>query len=79
MIRAVIFDMDGLLVDSEPVWDAARKWMADRAGKPWSRLDHDAVMGVSTDEWADYRIERLELTMSREDVIDAIVGHMAEM
>ena len=79
MIRAVIFDMDGLLVDSEPVWDAARKWMADRAGKPWSRLDHDAVMGVSTDEWADYMIERLELTMSREDVIDAIVGHMAEM
>jgi HAD superfamily hydrolase (TIGR01509 family) len=79
MIQAVIFDMDGLLVDSEPVWDTARKWMAERAGKPWSRLDHDAVMGVSTEEWADYMIERLELTMSREDVIDAIVGHMAEM
>jgi HAD superfamily hydrolase (TIGR01509 family) len=79
MIRAVIFDMDGLLVDSEPVWDDARKWMADRAGMPWSRLDHDAVMGVSTEEWADYMIERLELSMSRAEVIDAVIGHMTEM
>lgn len=79
MIHAVVFDMDGLLVDSEPVWDDARKWMADIAGKPWTRLDHDAVMGVSTEEWADYMIERLELSMSRQEVIDAVIGHMTEM
>ena len=79
MIRAVIFDMDGLLVDSEPVWDKARKAMADIAGKPWDTLDHDAVMGVSTDEWADYMIERLELTMSRQEVIDEVIGRMTEM
>ena len=41
---AAIFDMDGLLVESEPVWDGARKWLADDAGKPWNALDHDAVM-----------------------------------
>ena len=79
MIQAVIFDMDGLLVDSEPVWDKARNAMADIAGKPWSALDHDAVMGVSTDEWADYMIERLELSMSREEVVDAVIGRMTEM
>ena len=79
MIEAVIFDMDGLLVDSEPVWDSARRWMADSAGKPWSTLDRDAVMGVSTEEWADYMIDRLELSPSREEVIDAIIGRMAEM
>ena len=53
--------------------------MADIAGKPWSALDHDAVMGVSTDEWADYMIERLELSMSREEVVDAVIGRMTEM
>ena len=79
MIEAVIFDMDGLLVDSEPVWDSARRWMADSAGKPWSTLDRDAVMGVSTEEWADYMIDRLELTLSRQEVIDAIIGRMLEM
>jgi HAD superfamily hydrolase (TIGR01509 family) len=79
VIKAVIFDMDGLLVDSEPVWDKARKAMADIAGKPWDRLDHDAVMGVSTEEWADYMIERLELTMSRQEVIDEVIGRMTEM
>ncbi|MEX1297160.1 MAG: HAD family phosphatase [Candidatus Limnocylindrales bacterium] len=79
MIQAIIFDMDGLLVDSEPVWDEARKWMADQAGKPWGSNDHHAVMGVSTEEWADYMIERLELTLSRQEVIDAVIGHMVEM
>ena len=79
MVQAVIFDMDGLLVDSEPVWDAARKRMADMAGKPWSTLDHDAVMGVSTQEWASYMIERLELTMSPDEVVDMVIGHMVEM
>ena len=78
-MQAVIFDMDGLLVDSEPVWDKARKAMADIAGKPWSTLDHDAVMGVSTDEWADYMIERLELTMTRQEVIDEVIGRMTAM
>jgi HAD superfamily hydrolase (TIGR01509 family) len=79
LIQAVIFDMDGLLVDSEPVWDKARKAMADVAGMPWGRLDHDAVMGVSTEEWADYMIEHLELEMSRQEVIAEVIGRMTEM
>jgi len=79
MIKAVIFDMDGLLVDSEPVWDRARKSMADEAGKPWTADDHKAVMGVSTQEWADYMIDRLELTLSADEVVDTIIGRMVEM
>lgn len=79
MIQAVIFDMDGLLVDSEPVWDQARRAMADQAGKAWTEDDHKAVMGVSTREWADYMIERLELSLSPEAVVDQVIERMVEM
>jgi beta-phosphoglucomutase-like phosphatase (HAD superfamily) len=78
MIEAVIFDMDGLLVDSEPVWDDARRWMADIAGSSWGPDDHQAVMGVSTQEWADYMIDRLGLTLAPDEVIDKVIGHMVE-
>jgi HAD superfamily hydrolase (TIGR01509 family) len=79
MIQAVIFDMDGLLVDSEPVWDDARKSMADEAGKPWTSEDHEAVMGVSTQEWTAYMIDRLQLTLTPQQVVDAVIGRMVEM
>jgi len=79
MIEAVIFDMDGLLVDSEPVWDRARKGMADEAGKDWNKDDHKAVMGVSTEEWANYMITRLALTLTPAEVQDRIIARMVEM
>ena len=79
MIEAVIFDMDGLLVDSEPVWNKARQAMAAEAGKDWTLEDHKAVMGVSTQRWADYMIRRLELTLSPQAVEARMVARMAEM
>lgn len=74
MIEAVIFDMDGLLIDSEPVWDRAA--MAKRLEQSWGERDHQAVMGVSTAEWADYMKDKWNLDMGREDVIAEIVGRM---
>lgn len=79
MIGAVIFDMDGLLVDSEPVWDKARAMMARAAGKSWDREDHKAVMGVSTQEWVDYMIHRLDLTLAPQVVETQIVAQMVAL
>lgn len=76
MIEAVIFDMDGLLVDSEPVWDKARQGMAETVGKEWTKEDHQAVMGVSTQAWAEYMMNRLELSLSPQEVQDQIVARM---
>lgn len=59
MIEAIVFDMDGLLIDSEIVWDRVRRdWVAS-LGKTWTEADHLAVMGVDTQTWADYMAERL--------------------
>lgn len=75
-VAAVIFDMDGLLVDSEPVWNKARSMMARTVGKSWNSDDHKAVMGVSTQEWVDYMIRRLDLTMDPQVVEAQIIAQM---
>ena len=76
MLSAVIFDMDGLLIDSEPKWDQARADMAARLGKSWNEDDHAAVMGVSTEEWAEYMRDRWNLDMPAKDIIQEVVGRM---
>lgn len=78
-IKAIIFDMDGLLVDSEPVWDEARVAMAARHNRLWTQADHFNVMGVSTDEWTTYMIERLELTLSPKVVREEVINQMEVM
>ena len=76
---AVIFDMDGLLVDSEPVWNQARANLAAQAGYNWTSTDHKAVMGVSTEEWTGYMIERLGLSMMPEAVEAFVIDRMTEL
>jgi beta-phosphoglucomutase-like phosphatase (HAD superfamily) len=75
-IEAVIFDLDGLLVDSEPVWDRVRKGMADELGRAWDKDDHKAIMGTNSHEWAVYMIERLGLDQTPKEVEDSVVARM---
>lgn len=77
MIQAVIFDMDGLLVDSEPVWFTARRELLARHGKRWSESDQERMMGVSTATWVEYVTEKLEGAIPPEDVLHTIVDMMA--
>jgi HAD superfamily hydrolase (TIGR01509 family) len=76
MINAVIFDLDGLLIDSEPYWDRARQQMAADYGQTWTETDQRSMMGVSTTTWANYMNERLGLGLPQAQVIERIVGKM---
>ena len=50
MIDAVLFDLDGLLLQSEEIWDAARREVAAEAGIPWPPDATGAMMGMSAPE-----------------------------
>jgi HAD superfamily hydrolase (TIGR01509 family) len=77
VIQAVIFDMDGLLVDSEPVWFRARVELLARFGKQWTESDQEPLMGVSTATWVEYVTQKLEGAMRPDDVLQNVVGIMA--
>lgn len=77
MIEAVIFDMDGLLVDSEPMWFQARVDLLEPHGKTWTESDQLAMAGVHTDVWVATLHDKLDAALSPEQVFDEIVARMA--
>jgi len=61
LIAAVIFDLDGLLLDSESVWDEARRdYVAEHGGR-WRDEATRAMMGMSSVEWSRYGRDELEV------------------
>lgn len=68
-IKAVIYDMDGVLVDSEVYWFNARVQMAESLGKRWTDDDQRHAMGRSTTGWAQEMQTRLALDWSLDEII----------
>ena len=54
MIEVVVFDLAGILVQSEELWDAARRELAEEHGIEWPADATDAMMGMSSKEWSRY-------------------------
>jgi mannitol-1-/sugar-/sorbitol-6-/2-deoxyglucose-6-phosphatase len=79
-IEAIIFDMDGVLVDSEEYWWKARVDFAAALGKPWTMDDQRACMGRNTIEWGYVMKERLALDeMPVEAIMRDVTGRVIDM
>jgi len=77
MIEAVVFDMDGVLIDSEPVWEEVRRGFVAQCGGRWRPDTQDRLMGMSTGEWSRYMSADLGVGMPPDAVAEAIIAAMA--
>ncbi len=76
MIRAVVFDMDGVLISSEEVWDEVREGLARERGGRWSARAHRDMMGMSTPEWTGYMHREVGLPMSPSEIEAEVVERL---
>ena len=78
MIDAVVFDMDGVIVDSEQVWDDVREQLAKERGGRWHEGAQGAMMGMSSPEWSAYMHDEIGLPESPEEINDEVVARMLD-
>lgn len=57
-LQAALFDMDGLLVDTEPLWLEAETEVMDRLGAPWTTEDQEALLGGSMERTVAYLLSK---------------------
>ena len=77
MIGAVVFDLDGLLLDSEELWDEVREQLVKERGGCWSAQAQRDMMGMSSPEWSRYLHDELGLAESPEELNVEVVRRMA--
>jgi HAD superfamily hydrolase (TIGR01509 family) len=76
MIRAVIFDLDGVLLDSEAAWDAAREAYTRESGGTWRDTAQRDMMGMSSLEWSLYMRDELGVPADPEQISSDVVERM---
>lgn len=78
MIRAVVFDLDGVLLDSERLWDQARRAVALRHGGHWRADATAAMLGMSSVEWSQYMRDTLGVDLAPGQIVDLVVANLLE-
>jgi HAD superfamily hydrolase (TIGR01509 family) len=77
VVDAVVFDLDGVLIDSEPVWERVRRGYVDKYGGTWQPDTQHRLMGMSTGEWARYLSGELGVRRTPDEVARDVVDQMA--
>lgn len=77
-VTAVVFDLDGTLIDTEHLWDEVRRGLAAADGRPWPDGTTAAMLGMSTPEWSRYLVETVGIDGTPEQAARRTIDGMLE-
>lgn len=78
MIDAVVFDLDGLLIETEQLWDEVREALARERGGRWTAPAQRDMMGMSSTEWSRYLHDELGLEEPPDELNRLVVERMEQ-
>jgi HAD superfamily hydrolase (TIGR01509 family) len=76
---AVIFDLDGVLLDSEQLWNAAKQEVTRAHGGRWLDGAARAMMGMSAPEWTVYMRDELGVPLPAEEIDTLVIARLREL
>jgi HAD superfamily hydrolase (TIGR01509 family) len=76
LIDAVIFDLDGVLLDSESAWLAAKRAVTEEWGGRWKEEASRAMLGMSAPEWSVYMRDELGIDRAPEEIDAEVVKRL---
>jgi HAD superfamily hydrolase (TIGR01509 family) len=77
-VAAVVFDLDGVIIDTEEVWEEVRRGYVAEFGKEFRPDSQTRMMGMSTGEWSRHLSEDVGVPRTPEQVASDVLGRMAE-
>ena len=78
MIEAVVFDLDGVILDTEELWTEVREQFARERGGRWSERATADMMGMSSTEWSRYLHDVVGVADAPEEINRAVVARMLD-
>jgi beta-phosphoglucomutase-like phosphatase (HAD superfamily) len=76
---AVIFDLDGVLVDSERLWNVAKEAVTRDAGGRWREEAQREMMGMSAPEWSRYMRDELRVPLEPPEIDRRVIVRLREL